>query len=65
MENQENFYYGVFCTADRMQASGYEVEALDELFSDAINEYKSFLSSKFNVSTKSELDCIDDYLFNK
>jgi hypothetical protein len=55
----------VFCVADRMQANGYEVEALDEFFFDAKNEYTAFLLSEFNVDTKSELDCIDDYFFNK
>jgi hypothetical protein len=65
MEDQSGFYYGVFCVADRMQANGYEVEALDEFFFDAKNEYTAFLLSEFNVNTKSELDCIDDYFFNK
>lgn len=65
MEDQSEFYYGVFCIADRMQANGYKIEALDEFFFDAKNEYKNFLLSEFNVNTKSELDCIDDYFFNK
>ena len=68
MEDQSEFYYGVFCTADRMQANGYKIEkgaGLGEFFFDAKNEYKAFLLSEFNVDTKSELDCIDDYFFNK
>jgi len=65
MEDQSEFYYGVFCVADRMQANGYKIETLDEFFFDAKNEYTAFLLSEFNVDTKSELDCIDDYFFNK
>jgi hypothetical protein len=65
MEDQSEFYYGVFCVADRMQANGYKIYSLDEFFFDAKNEYTAFLLSEFNVDTKSELDCIDDYFFNK
>ncbi len=65
MKDQTEFYYSVFCTANRMQANGYKIEALDEFWCDAISEYKKFLDSKFNVDSKSELDCIDDYFSNK
>jgi hypothetical protein len=50
---------------DRMLALGYKVYALDELWADAITEYNKFLNSKFNVDSKSELDCIDSYFNNK
>jgi hypothetical protein len=39
--------------------------ALDERWSKAIREYEKFLGSEFNVDTKSELDCIDEYLNNQ
>ena len=50
---------------DRMLALGYKVYALDEFWADAITEYNKFLNSEFNVDSKSELDCIDDYLTNQ
>lgn len=56
--------YGVFCMTDRMLANGYEINALDEFWAEAITEYEKFLNSKFNVDSKSELDCIDDYFNN-
>lgn len=65
MKDQTEFYYRVFCTANRMQTNGYKIDALDEFWCDAIYEYEKFLLSKFNVDSKSELDCIDDYFFNK
>jgi hypothetical protein len=57
--------YGVFCMTDRMLAMGYKVDGLDIFWSDAIIEYTKFLGSKFNVDTKSELECIDEYFNNK
>lgn len=50
---------------DRMLARGYEVNALDEFWAEAITEYNKFLNSKFNVDSMSELDCIDRYFNNK
>jgi hypothetical protein len=38
---------------------------LDERWEKAISEYAKFLDSEFNVDTKSELDCIDEYLNNQ
>lgn len=37
---------------------------LDERWGKAINEYNKFLKSKYNVDSKSELDCIDEYITN-
>jgi hypothetical protein len=56
--------YGVFCMTDRMLANGYKIDALDDFWADAITEYNKFLNSEFNVDSKSELDCIDDYFNN-
>ena len=50
---------------DRMLANGYKIYALDDFWSDAITEYDKFLNSEFNVDSKSELDCIDDYFSNQ
>jgi len=59
--------YGVFCMSDRLLA--FDISdidnALDERWSKAIREYEKFLGSEFNVDTKSELDCIDEYLNNQ
>lgn len=57
--------YGVFCMTDRMLANGYKIYALDDFWADAITEYNKFLNSEFNVDSKSELDCIDDYFSNQ
>ena len=53
--------YGVFIIADRLQyfKSDYD---LDELWDEAVELYLQFLDSEFNVSTKSEMDCITDFL---
>jgi hypothetical protein len=39
-------------------------DGLDIVWEEAIGEYNKFLNSKYNVDTKSELDCIDEYLNN-
>jgi hypothetical protein len=63
--NNHQNSYGVFCMTDRMLARGYKIDCLDIFWGDAQVEYEKFLNSEFNVDTKSELDCIDDYFFNK
>lgn len=60
-----NDSYGVFCMTDRMLSDGYKIYSLDEFWDDAIAEYEEFLNSEFNVDTKSELDCIDDWFDGK
>ena len=59
--------YGVFCMSDRLLA--FDIcdidNDLDARWSKAIREYEKVLGSEFNVDTKSELDCIDEYLNNK
>jgi len=57
--------YGVFCMSNRMLTREYKIDGLDIFWADAIDEYEKFLSSVFNVDTKSELDCIDDYFNNQ
>jgi hypothetical protein len=48
-----------------MLAMGYKIDGLDIFWSDAIIEYEKFLNSEFNVNSKSELECIDEYFRNK
>lgn len=62
--NHQNSY-GVFCMTDRMLARGYKIDCLDEFWGDAQTEYEKFLNSKFNMDSKSELDCIDEYFNNQ
>lgn len=60
--------YGVFCMSDRLLAfdiCDIDDNDLDARWSKAIREYEKFLGSEFNVDTKSELDCIDEYLNNQ
>ena len=57
--------YGVFCMTDRMLARGYKIDCLDIFWGEAISEYEKFLNSEFNVDSKSELDCIDEYFNNQ
>ena len=62
--NHQNSY-GVFCMTDRMLARGYKIDGLDIFWGDAQVEYEKFLNSEFNVDSKSELDCIDEYFNNQ
>jgi hypothetical protein len=52
--------YGVFCMA--MSLPDRNERELDILWSDAIKMYEAFVVSDFNDYSKSELDCIHDYL---
>ena len=58
--------YGVFCMSDRLLA--YDIHdidtGLDVRWEESITEYNKFLNSEYNVDTKSELDCIDEYITN-
>lgn len=58
--------YGVFCMSDRLLAFDIcDIDyGLDERWEKAITEYNKFLNSKYNVDSKSELDCIDEYISN-
>ena len=53
--------YGVFMIADRLQYFDYGYD-LDELWARASVLYLDFLDSEFNVDSKSEMDCIADFL---
>ena len=59
--------YGVFCMADRLIDLGLSNlnDGLDVVWEESITEYNKFLNSKFNVDSKSELDCIDEYFNNQ
>ena len=65
-DNHQNSY-GVFCMADRLTDLGLSNlnDGLDVVWEESITEYNKFLNSKFNVDSKSELDCIDEYFNNQ
>jgi hypothetical protein len=58
--------YGVFCMADRLTDLGLSNlnDGLDVVWEESIAEYNKFLKSRYNVDSKSELDCIDEYFEN-
>jgi hypothetical protein len=51
----DRLVYNAICNLD---------DGLDRVWEEAIYEYNKFLNSKYNVDTKSELDCIDEYISN-
>jgi len=53
--------YGVFMIADRLQYFDFGYD-LDELWARASVLYFEFLDSEFNVDSKSEMDCIGEFL---
>jgi hypothetical protein len=57
--------YGILYDRPNVSQRLYKIDALDEFWADAITEYNKFLSSEFNVDSKSELDCIDEYFNNQ
>lgn len=65
MENYWNSY-GVFIVATMIQNILGTNEAFNEgtdiLWEKSINIYEDFKNSIFNVATKSEMDCINDYM---
>jgi hypothetical protein len=58
--------YGVFCMADRLTDLGLSNlnDGLDVVWEESIAEYNKFLKSRYNVDSKSELDCIYEYFEN-
>ncbi len=65
METNHMDSYGVFCMCDRLLTFGVlDIDELDTRWEVSIAEYNKCLKSKYNVDTKSELDCIDEYITN-
>lgn len=60
MKTNHQNSYGVFCIA--MAINNDNERELDWLWEDAIRLYDIFLSSKFNDVSKSELECINEFL---
>lgn len=61
-----NYYYGVFCMIDL--AKGHDVmdrhEANDIAWDEGAELYNTFFDSKYNTDKKSEIDCMEDFIYN-
>lgn len=61
--------YGVFIVATMLQNILGEYNAFengtDGLWESSIGLYEEFIKSEYNVDTKSEMDCIEDFLKTK
>lgn len=64
---QKNMEYSLFIFHDVFRLNDREYAELeyDKQFSALHEEYEKFEKSKYNVDTKSELDCIDAYFCNR
>jgi hypothetical protein len=67
MQNHFNSY-GVFIVATMLQnILGIDAafdEGTDILWENSIGLYEEFIKSEYNVSTKSEMDCIEEFMQN-
>ena len=55
--------YYIYVTLHLLERQGYGANyACDEKWDMATRWYEGFLTSKFNVETKSEYDCIVDFI---
>ena len=61
-----NPYY-IYVTLHLMECNWpcFEEEACDTKWDTASEMYEKFLDSKYNVETKSEYDCIEEFLSNQ
>ena len=59
--------YSLFIFHDMFRLNDREYAELeyDKQFTALHEEFRKFTFSKYNVDTKSELDCIDDYFHNR
>ncbi len=57
--------YYIYVTLHLIECSSlpFAREACDIKWDIASDVYKKFLTSKYNVETKSEYDCLEDFLF--
>jgi hypothetical protein len=67
MQNHLNSY-GVFIVATMLQnILGMDAafdEGTDILWENSIGLYEKFIKSEYNVNTKSEMDCIEEFMQN-
>ena len=55
----------LFCSLLKIYDPTFEKLEYDLQYKLGINQYKEFENSEFNISNKSEYDCIEDYLKDK
>jgi hypothetical protein len=60
-----NNSYGIFCIAMAMDVEDQNTRQLDIWWERATKLYDEFIDSKFNNTTESELDCINNFMVNK
>ena len=61
-----DLYYSVFCVSVWMLTNKIcPSEDLDICWYNAVKFYKEFVESPYNSDSKSELDCINDFMVNK
>jgi hypothetical protein len=71
MQQEHNHFqsYGVFIVATMLQNILGEDNAFEDgtdvLWESSICLYEEFIKSEYNVDTKSEMDCIEDFLKTK
>lgn len=65
-QNKPNHWdsYGVYAIATQIQSRSANQD-LDLVWQEAIRLYNEFTFSSFNVDTKSELDCINEFMNSK
>jgi len=66
MMNYEDFLFSqLFINYIENNKTEYQELEYDLIFPEVLKHQKLFLKSNFNVDTRSEYDCIVDYLTNK
>ncbi len=66
MNKTESHYYGVFLMAQHLMemTDDFNMEAYDIVWASAQVHYTHFLKSEYNLDTKSEYECITNYVSN-
>lgn len=64
MNETEAFYYGTFVMCQLLQenTSMFDFDTYDDMWGISQKHYTRFLHSDYNVDSKSEYDCIVDYI---
>ena len=64
MNETESFYYGTFIMCQLIQdnTTMFDFDTYDDMWAISQVWYKKFLHSDYNLDSKSEYDCILDYI---
>lgn len=55
----------LFCNILRDHVSSFNELPFDEMYDKYIPYYNKFVKSEYNVDTKSEYDCMDEYIYRE